>query len=149
MFKNYVIFLIFNFILQNIRNGVREGTSVHLNYFTLSVHSIKSALLEALENPKYFQNAQKRSRLFRDQPNKPIDRADFWIEWLLRHIDDYSVIRLPITDLGVVVSNSYDVMGFLIAVFLLIISTMFYCVKKTCLRRGYSEINNQVKEKSH
>lgn len=85
-------------------------------------------MTEALENPKYFQNAQRRSRLFRDQPEKPIDRAIFWLEWVMRHADDYSAIQLPIADLGVLVSHSYDIIGFLFAVFLLIAGTVFYLV---------------------
>lgn len=128
-----------------MRNGVREGTSVHLNYFTLSVESIKTALIEALENPKYFQNAQRRSRLFRDQPEKPIDRAIFWIEWVMRHSDEYSVIQLPIADLGVIVSHSYDVIGFLLTVFLLIVATISWLVKKMFSNRKFSE--NHVKRK--
>lgn len=118
--------------MQNIRNGVREGTSVYLNFFTLSVESVKSALIEVLENPKYFQIAQRRSRLFRDQPEKPIDRAIFWIEWVMRHRDEYSVIQLPIVDLGVFVSNSYDVIAFLLAIFMLVLGLFFYLVKKLC-----------------
>lgn len=133
--------------LQNIRNGVRDGTSVHLNYFTLSVESIKAALIEALENPKYFQNAQRRSRLFRDQPEKPIDRAIFWIEWVMRHTDEYSVIQLPIADLGVFVSHSYDVIGFLFTVFLLIAAAVFFLIKKMFLNRDVSK--NRVKQKRH
>lgn len=102
-------------------------------------------MLEALENPKYFRNAQKRSRLFRDQPEKPIDRAIFWLEWVMRHADEYSVIQLPIAALGVFVSHSYDVIGFLFLVVLFIVAIIFYFVKKLFRNRDFSE--RRVKQK--
>ncbi|XP_037039722.1 UDP-glucosyltransferase 2-like isoform X1 [Bradysia coprophila] len=134
---------------RNIRNGVREGTSVHLNYFTLSVDSIKTAVTEAIENPKYFRNAQRRSSLFRDQPEKPIDRATFWIEWVMRHADEYSVIQLPINDLGIIVSHSYDVIGFLLAVATLIAAILFYIVKRMLLMVRATDNKTHVKQKKH
>ncbi|KAJ6633292.1 UDP-glucosyltransferase 2 [Pseudolycoriella hygida] len=130
---------------RNIRNGVRDGTSVHLNYFTLSVESIKAAVVEALENPKYMENAQRRSRLFRDQLEKPIDRAVFWIEWVMRHKNEYSVIQLPINDLGAIVSHSYDVIGVLITVFLFLIVTIYFTVKKLLFSLLRRDINSKQK----
>lgn len=135
--------------MQNIQNGVREGTSVYLNYFTLSVESIKAAVIEALENPQYFKNAQRRSRLFRDQPEKPIDRAMFWIEWVMRHADEYSVIQLPIRDLGVIVSHSFDVIGFLVIIFVVIAATVLCCAKKMFKRRDLSIEVKRLKPKKH
>ncbi|KAG4070514.1 hypothetical protein HA402_012304 [Bradysia odoriphaga] len=134
---------------RNLRNGVREGTSVLLNYFTLTVESIKTAVTQATEDPKYIQNAQRRSRLFRDQPEKPIDRAAFWIEWVMRHADEYSVIQVPINDLGIIVSHSYDVIGFLLAVPILIAVILMYIVKKLLLIMRRKDGKTHVKQKKH
>lgn len=128
---------------QNVKNGVREGTTIKLDYATLSVESIRSALVEVLENPKYFQNAQRRKRLFRDQPDKPIDRAIFWIEWVIRHKDEYSVIQLPIGELGVFVSNSYDVIGFLIGSIIFIMYGTFAMLERVC----FSKLKNSKQKR--
>lgn len=129
---------------QNVRNGVREGTTIKLNYSNLTVESIRSALVEVLENHKYLQNAQRRKRLFRDQPEKPIDRAIFWIEWVMRHKNEYSAIQLPISNLGVFVSNSYDVVGFLFAILIFIVFSTFTVIKRAC----FSKIKKH-KQKKH
>ncbi|XP_037040047.1 UDP-glucosyltransferase 2-like isoform X4 [Bradysia coprophila] len=134
---------------RNMKNGVREGTTVHLDYLTLSVESIKAAVTEAIENPKYLRNAQRRSRLFRDQPETPIDRAAFWVEWVMRHADEYSVIQLPINDLGIIVSHSYDVIGFLLAVPILIVAMFLYIVRRVVMTVRKSDGKTNVKQKEH
>ncbi|XP_056641411.1 UDP-glycosyltransferase UGT5-like isoform X1 [Diorhabda sublineata] len=40
---------------------------------------------ELLKNPKYKNNAQYRSSIFHDRPMGPLDRAVYWIEYVLRH----------------------------------------------------------------
>jgi len=114
----------------------------------LNVESIKKAVIEVLENPKYYQNAQRRSRFFRDQPEKPLDRTIFWIEWVMRHANEYSLLQLPIIDLSAVVSRSYDVLGFLLAVFVFILTIISYLAKKIFSMR---EIGNvcHLKQKKH
>ncbi len=38
-----------------------------------------------LHEPSYREKVQELSRLHRDQPMKPLDRAMFWIEFVMRH----------------------------------------------------------------
>lgn len=116
-----------------ISAGIRAGTSVKLDYMTVTVDAVRDALLDVLENPKYVKNAEKRSKLFRDQIDKPIDRALFWIEWVLRHKDNHDAIQLPINQLGVIVANSYDVIGVLV-LGLLIVSWLLVKILKICVK---------------
>lgn len=34
---------------------------------------------------RYRENAKKRSRIMHDQPMKPMEAADFWIQYVIRH----------------------------------------------------------------
>ncbi len=39
---------------------------------------------------RYKKNVQSLSKVFRDQPDKALDRAVFWIEYILRHKGKYT-----------------------------------------------------------
>uniref|UniRef100_A0A3B3HLQ9 UDP-glucuronosyltransferase n=1 Tax=Oryzias latipes TaxID=8090 RepID=A0A3B3HLQ9_ORYLA len=47
--------------------------------------SFLKAIQEVLTEPSYRMNMQRLSRLHRDQPVKPMDKALFWIEFVMRH----------------------------------------------------------------
>lgn len=94
------------------------------------METLKSALIELLQNPTYLQNAKKRSEIFRDQPLPPLDTAIFWIEWAMRHKNNSGAIKLPINELGVMVANSYDVIGALIISLVIAFSSILWIFKK-------------------
>lgn len=56
-----------------------------LDITTLDRHMFADALTRARYDPSYRDSMQKRSRLHRDQPMKPLDLAVFCIEYLMRH----------------------------------------------------------------
>lgn len=64
-----------------------------------------------------------RSKHFRDQITKPIDRAVWWIEWAIRN-PNAEHIKSPILKLGDFVGNLYDILlticfGICVLVFIL------------------------------
>nr|CAD7261547.1 unnamed protein product [Timema shepardi] len=71
--------------LQNVRMIQKRGFGVLVDFFNLSSSSLKWALKEVLEDPRYKTNAQEASRLFRDQPETPLERAVYWTEYVIRH----------------------------------------------------------------
>lgn len=86
------------------------GVAEKLDYHTMTMEVIKDTLQKVLENPEYLKNSRKVSARFRDQKEKPLDRAVWWAEWLIRNPDcDY--LKSPVLQLGIVVGNSYDVIA--------------------------------------
>nr|CAD7200640.1 unnamed protein product [Timema douglasi] len=71
--------------LQNVRMIQKRGFGVLVDFFNLSSSSLRWALKEVLEDPRYKTNAQEASRLFRDQPETPLERAVYWTEYVIRH----------------------------------------------------------------
>lgn len=106
------------------------GVAERIVFQTLSTKQIYDTVHKVLESPSYQQNMKKVSSLFRDQPEKPLDRAIWWIEWVLRH-PDFEGLQSPVLKLGFLKSNLVDVIGF----FLLAPLVVFIVLKK-CLCKG-------------
>lgn len=83
----------------------------HLDFYTLSRERIRTALRKVLENSEYTTNAKRVSSIVLDQPEQPLDRAIWWIEWTLRHPNDND-LQSPVVALGYIIGNSIDVIGF-------------------------------------
>lgn len=118
---------------QNLIKTRRLGISEGIDYLTLNKDDTKKTLLKVLEEPSYALNASKWSALFRDQKEKPLERAVWWIEWVLRNPDrDY--LKSPVLRLGYIIGNSYDIIAIvtiLITVSLLIlIKLILICTRK-------------------
>ncbi|XP_054282474.1 UDP-glycosyltransferase UGT5-like [Macrosteles quadrilineatus] len=69
----------------NIKFNEEQGIGVKVDFNTLSVESLLSALTKVLKEPKYKENAARISRVFRDVPMSAADTAVFWTEYILRH----------------------------------------------------------------
>ncbi|KAA0724347.1 UDP-glucuronosyltransferase 2A1 [Triplophysa tibetana] len=62
-----------------------KGTAKNVDFSTLDRSVFLEALKEVLYNSSYRENMQRLSKLHRDQPMKPLDRAVFWIEFVMRN----------------------------------------------------------------
>ncbi|KAJ9601563.1 hypothetical protein L9F63_000306, partial [Diploptera punctata] len=69
----------------NMKKTESLGFGKLLEYKNITENSLLSSIKEVLENPKYRENAQRLSRIFRDQPMTPMEQAVFWTEYVIRH----------------------------------------------------------------
>ncbi|XP_012864394.1 PREDICTED: UDP-glucuronosyltransferase 2B4-like [Dipodomys ordii] len=81
----------------------------------------------------YKENAMRLSRIHHDQPVKPLDRAVFWIEFVMRH-KGAKHLRPAVHELNWFQYHALDVIGFLLAcvaalIFIFIKCCMFCCQK--------------------
>lgn len=97
---------------QNLVKTRRLGMAEGINYINLNTADIKSTLLKVIGNASYSINAKKVSQKYRDQKEKPLDRAVWWIEWVLRNPDAEN-LRSPVLRLGYAVGNSFDILAFI------------------------------------
>lgn len=79
-----------------------------------------------------------RSKLLRDQPEKPIDRAVWWVEYVLRN-PDASHLRTPTIELGFFRSNSLDVYALLYTGFISVVISVLYLLRAGCKKCCGSE----------
>ncbi|GAB0099855.1 hypothetical protein DMENIID0001_157450 [Sergentomyia squamirostris] len=103
---------------MNSINNVKSGMGLEYDIRTVTKETFKAAILEVATNPKYKNNAMIRSELFRDQQEKPLDRALWWIEYILRYPDN-DILRPDNVKTNIFQKHSVDIVVFLFAVLLL------------------------------
>ncbi|KAB0793748.1 hypothetical protein PPYR_13368 [Photinus pyralis] len=70
---------------MNMAVAEADGYGKLLRFSDLTEETFRTALTEVLNNDRYRENAIRRSRIMHDQPMKPLDKAMYWIEYVLRH----------------------------------------------------------------
>ncbi|XP_006163637.1 UDP-glucuronosyltransferase 2A3 [Tupaia chinensis] len=118
---------------DNIANMKAKGAAVEVNWNTMTSADLLRALRTITNDPSYKENAMRLSRIHHDQPMKPLDRAVFWIEFVMRH-KGAKHLRSAAHDLTWFQYHSLDVIGFLlgcaaIAIFLVAKCFLFFCHK--------------------
>lgn len=73
-----------------------NGVAAKLDFFTLSVDTLRDTIVSVIEDEFYTENIKKMSRLYKDQPMKPLDKATWWIEYIIRnpnatHLQSHSI----------------------------------------------------------
>uniref|UniRef100_A0A2I2Y6H3 UDP-glucuronosyltransferase n=1 Tax=Gorilla gorilla gorilla TaxID=9595 RepID=A0A2I2Y6H3_GORGO len=113
---------------DNIAYMKAKGAAVRLDFHTMSSTDLLNALKTVINDPLYKENVMKLSRIQHDQPVKPLDRAVFWIEFVMRH-KGAKHLRVAARDLTWFQYHSLDVIGFLLAW----VATVIFIITKFCL----------------
>ncbi|XP_025898950.1 UDP-glucuronosyltransferase 2A1-like isoform X1 [Nothoprocta perdicaria] len=119
---------------DNIAHMRAKGAAVELDFGTLKTQELVDALNTVINNSTYKENALRLSRIHHDQPMKPLDRAVFWIEFVMRH-KGAKHLRPASHHLTWYQYHCLDVLAFLficvaITVFVLVKCCLFCCRKR-------------------
>nr|XP_010594017.1 UDP-glucuronosyltransferase 2B31-like isoform X4 [Loxodonta africana] len=126
---------------DNIAHMKVMGAAVRLNMDTMTSTDLFNALKTVIYDPSYKENAMRLSAIHRDQPVKPLDRAAFWIEFVMRH-KGAKHLRPAALSLTWYQYHSLDVIGFLLAC----VAIVSFLVIKCCLL-GYQKFYKTRKKK--
>uniref|UniRef100_A0A8C9PT94 UDP-glucuronosyltransferase n=1 Tax=Spermophilus dauricus TaxID=99837 RepID=A0A8C9PT94_SPEDA len=113
---------------DNVMHMKAKGAALRLNFITMSSMDLLNALNAVINEPSYKENAMRLSRIHHEQPVKPLDRAVFWIEFVMRH-KGAKHLRVAAHDLSWFQYYSLDVLGFLLAC----VATVIFIITKCCL----------------
>ncbi|XP_054584516.1 UDP-glucuronosyltransferase 2B31-like isoform X1 [Eptesicus fuscus] len=113
---------------DNIAHMKTKGAAIRMDFNTMSTADLLNALKTVINDPSYKENAMRLSRIHHDQPMKPLDRAVFWIEFVMRH-KGAKHLRPASYDLTWFQYHSLDVIGFLLAC----VATAIFVITKCCL----------------
>ncbi|XP_050752499.1 UDP-glucuronosyltransferase 2C1-like isoform X2 [Gymnogyps californianus] len=116
---------------DNIARMRAKGAAVELDFSTLKTQDLADALNTVINNSTYKENALRLSKIHHDQPVKPLDRAVFWIEFVMRH-KGAKHLRPAAHHLTWYQYHCLDVLAFLFtctatAVFILVKCCLFCC----------------------
>ncbi|XP_052591886.1 UDP-glucuronosyltransferase 2B31-like isoform X2 [Peromyscus californicus insignis] len=118
---------------DNVVHMKTKGAGVRLDFLTMSSADLVNALKTVTDDSSYKENAMRLSRIHHDQPVKPLDRAVFWIEYVMRN-KGAKHLRVAAHDLTLFQYHSLDVLGFLLAcvmtVMLIIMKCCLFCCQK-------------------
>ncbi|KAJ3642461.1 hypothetical protein Zmor_025249 [Zophobas morio] len=103
--------------------------AVEVSYQELTEEKLSQAVDEVLKNPKYKENIQRRSKILRDRPLKPIDSALYWIEYVIRH-QGAPHLRYPGADLNWLQRNLIDVAALVAVVVLVPVFALIVILKR-------------------
>lgn len=121
---------------RNVFKSVSAGIAVKIDYHTISMEKLKKAIVEVLHTPKYRKNAQLKSKLFKDQPEKPLTRAVWWSEYVMRHPKPVH-LKPAEFNFGLLGSHFWDIQILII----LVVVGVLIAVKKVCA--AYFTYNSQ------
>lgn len=91
---------------------MKAGVAEQIYFPELTTNELKEKLTKVLTKKIYAENMKLCSKRFRDQPEKPLDRAVWWIEYIMRN-PNADHLRSPVLRLGFIRGNSLDLFGIL------------------------------------
>ncbi|XP_052399442.1 UDP-glucuronosyltransferase 2A3-like isoform X1 [Carassius gibelio] len=113
---------------DNLSRMQAKGTAKIVDFATLDRTVFLEALTEVLHNPFYKENIQRLSKLHHDQPMKPLDRAVFWIEFVMRN-RGAPHLRTQAYRMSWIEYHSIDVILSLLAIVLLVPLIITFIIK--------------------
>lgn len=113
---------------KNVDRCVEKGIGGRIHVQSINTTTLHDKLIEMLSNPMYKENIRTMSHRFKDQKERPLDRAVWWIEWALRNPNADLLNRSK--NLNFLQIQSIDVIGVLTVVALTLLWMMVVLLKK-------------------
>ncbi len=112
----------------NMKQAEILGFGVKGEILDLTEAKLTPLVQRILNDARYEQKAKELSVIFRDQPESALERGLFWTEYVLRHKGAYH-LKSPAMDLTLFQYYCIDVILFLLAIAVSLISFMYYTIK--------------------
>lgn len=94
---------------QNINYCVKMGVAKKLSIAEIKSNDLVEAIRQLMTDPSYRVNMAQLSQLFRDQKEPPLERAIWWVEWVLRNPTGSTVLQSNAMNISWAAKYSFDV----------------------------------------
>ncbi|GLV43353.1 UDP-glycosyltransferase family 302 member E1 [Carabus blaptoides fortunei] len=106
-----------------------------------------TAIKNILNDPKYQKAIQETSKILKDQPMNPLDKAIFWVEHVLRHKGGRH-LRSAAVDLSLAQYLLLDVVACLASILGIFVFGVYFTCKKLCGKKNTRKIPKEKKTKA-
>ncbi|XP_059470072.1 UDP-glucosyltransferase 2-like [Neocloeon triangulifer] len=130
----------------NVNRAVNSGYGLRLDLFNITKDSALRAIKKALTDKRISEEAKRRSKVFHDQPKGPLERAVFWIEYVIRHNGAHH-LRSAALDLSCMQLALLDVYAFILVIFAITLAIPVLICKKLCCKSKRNSIKDKSKAK--
>ncbi|KAF7264248.1 hypothetical protein GWI33_000431 [Rhynchophorus ferrugineus] len=113
---------------SNVDTCVKYGMGKMLDLEDITVERLRSYINEIMDNPSFAENAKYLDDLMKDQPQDGLDKAIWWIEYVIRH-KGAKHLRSIAVDMPWWQYMMLDILAFLSAVFLSVLLTLYFSVR--------------------
>uniref|UniRef100_A0A8C1XVA1 UDP-glucuronosyltransferase n=1 Tax=Cyprinus carpio TaxID=7962 RepID=A0A8C1XVA1_CYPCA len=134
---------------DNLMHMKTKGAAVFLDVNSMQSKDLVDALKTVINNPSYKESIMRLSRIHHDQPMKPLDRAVYWIEFVMRH-KGAKHLRVQAHDLSWYQYHCLDVVAFLLSIIALITFLFIktcQCLFRKCFRNTRPDDKAQKSKK--
>ena len=122
----------------NVKEAVNKKLGLQMDWHKMTEDSLLAAITEVLDDPEYQSSVSRLSDLIMDQPQHPLERAVWWLEYLLRH--PHNPGMRPVThDLSWPQYFLLDVMAAFVLIVAIPIIILIKILRKCCFRKAKQE----------
>ncbi|GAB0099854.1 hypothetical protein DMENIID0001_157440 [Sergentomyia squamirostris] len=130
----------------NAEHLIRAGIAEVMDVRDFTSENIKNLILTMMTSGKYHKNAETRSRLFRDQPQPPLEKTLWWINFILRN-PDVDFLQSKSKHMNILILHNIDVIAFFV---LIILIPIVLGAKLTrCILRQKTTAQKVTKKEKH
>merc|ERR1719510_2663052 len=120
--------------LVNVKEAVKANIGLSVPWTEMTEQKFDLAVNEVLSNPEYQSSVEQLSSLILDQPQHPLDRAVWWLEYLLRHPHNKEM-KSHTHNLNWAQYFLIDVIAFVVFVVAILIFIIIKLLKCCCSRK--------------
>ncbi|XP_066146784.1 uncharacterized protein [Euwallacea fornicatus] len=112
----------------NVDTCVKYGIGKMLDLEDITEENLRSYILEIINNASYVENTRKLDQLMKDQPQDALQKAVWWIEYVIRH-KGAKHLRSVAVDLPLWKYLMLDVMGCILGVVSILVLSLYFTMK--------------------
>ncbi|PFX28938.1 UDP-glucuronosyltransferase 2B1 [Stylophora pistillata] len=123
---------------SNARKAEYFGIATVLDHQTMSAKELFEAIQLVMNEPRFKETSMRISRLMKDSPRTPLEKAGDWIEYVHRH-GGAQHLRAQVFNIPWYQYYLLDVIAFLVAIVMLVVMVMSLacrCLCRVCCKRS-------------